>query len=271
MPRAFSRIVQEPSPNKQHLGPLASSIALNEAAGPVPNTKEPNRFQDPRTSLLQCAVAKGNPADSTNFHLFATRCFPSGTMSTLQHPSSFCHQPGDSFWDAPRLHKDKIYRDSAKPATALGSMDTRREEFPSVSPRVPLLDLRSKSGPAIPTVKSLGLRISPTASVDMSTSRFSLDVRSLSASSQHQPERPGGLAQGLRSKSSRLMRRQNSRSNSGTLVWLDDSGDRPKRSSVYDLWSRSTSGHSRIRSAGDSMFTTLVLIPFVDMIHRLRG
>ena len=179
-------------------------------------------------------------------------------MSTLQHPSTFSHQTGDSFWDAPRLHKDKIYRDSARPVTALGSIGRRREGLPPVSPRVPLLDLRSKSGPAIPTVKSLGLRISPTASIDMSTSRFSLDARPLSGSSQHQTERPAGLAQGFRAKSSRLMRRQNSKSNPRTLEWIDVSQDRPERSSVHDLWSRRSPRHSRIRSAGNSMLSTLL-------------
>ena len=175
-------------------------------------------------------------------------------MSTLQYPSPSSLQTSDSFWDVPRLYKDKIYRNKARPITTPGSLATRREGLSEVPPRAPLLNLRTRSGPVVPTVKSLGLSISPTGSVDMSTSRFSLDARSLSGSSTYQPERPTGLAQGLRAKGSRLMRRQNSKFNSRTLEWLDDSDDRIERAPVQDFWSRGTPRHSRVRSAGNSMF-----------------
>ena len=173
-------------------------------------------------------------------------------MSTLQHPSSSCYPTVDSYWDVPRLYRDKIYRTPGKAGTAVESLGTQREGSPQAPPRVPFLDLRSKSGPVVPTLQSLlGPKISPTTSIDMSASRFSLDGRSLSDIPQYQPGRPGGLAQGLRAKSSRLMRRQTSKSNSRALDWMNEAEDRPERTSVQDLWSRGTGRHSRMRSAGN--------------------
>ena len=165
-------------------------------------------------------------------------------MSTLQHPSSFSYQTVDSYWDVPRLHRDKIYRNSRK----LGTAEALGREGIA---QAPFLNLRSKSGPTVPTLHSLsGPKVSPTTSIDMSASRFSLDGRSLSEAPLYQSERPGGLAQGLRAKSSRLMRRHRSKSNSRALDWLNDAEDRPERISVQELWSRSTGRHSRIHSAG---------------------
>lgn len=172
-------------------------------------------------------------------------------MSTLQHPSSSCYQTVDSYWDVPRLHMDKIYRNPGQPGTTVESFGTQRRGLLRAPPR-PLHDQRSTSGPVVPTLQSsFGPKVSPTTSIDMSASRFSLDGRSLSETSQFQSERPGGLAQGLRAKSSRLMRRQNSKTNSRALDWLNDAEDRPERSSVQDLWSRSTGRHNRMRSAGN--------------------
>ena len=171
-------------------------------------------------------------------------------MSTLQFPppSSHLHSSSGGFWwDIPRLHQDKIHRSKGRPITTLGPL------LPHRPPRVQVADQRSKSGPTIPTLKSLSLRTSPIASVDMSTSRFSLDAQSLSGSLHSHSERPGSFAQGLRAKGSRLMRRQNSKFNSRSIDWPEGTEDCLERDGEQNTWSVGTAKHSRIRSAGDSM------------------
>ena len=191
-------------------------------------------------------------------------------MSSLQFPPSFPHtyQPStDSFWDVPRLHKDKIHRRKGRPVTTVGPLLPNREGYCSSQQGVPYLSQRSKSGPTIPTLKTFSLRTSPTGSVDMSTSRFSLDVGSLHS----QSERPGGLAQGLRAKGSRLMRWQNSKFSSRSIDWTEETEDRQSRSPVDGSWGKDTM-HSRMQSAGN---TTSVLCVLEDVekltLSRLRG
>ena len=171
-------------------------------------------------------------------------------MSTLQFPppSSLLHSStGGFWWDVPRLHQDKVHRNKGRPMTTLGPL------LPHRPTRVQGVDQRSKSGPTVPTVKSLSLRTSPIGSVDMSTSRFSFDARSLSGSLHSQSERPGSFAQGLRAKGSRLMRRQNSKFNSRNIEWPEESEDGLERAGEPDSWGVGTAKHSRIRSAGESM------------------
>ena len=173
-------------------------------------------------------------------------------MSTLQFPppSSLLHSStGGFWWDVPRLHQDKVHRNKGRPVTTLGPL------LPHRPPRVQVVDQRSKSGPTVPTVKSLSLRASPIGSVDMSTSRFSFDARSLSGSLQS--ERPGSFAQGLRAKGSRLMRRQNSKFNSRNIDWPEESEDRFECAGEPDSWGVGPAKHSRIRSAGESMLEIL--------------
>lgn len=177
-------------------------------------------------------------------------------MSTLQFPppSPILDRPtGDSFWDVPRLYKDKRYRSKARPVATPDTSPSKLKEAPSSSIRLPHPYQRSKSGPALPTQKSFSLQTSRTTSIDMSTSRFSLDAHSLSGSLQSQQERPVGLAQGLRAKGSRLMRRQNSKFNSRSIDWLEESEDRPQLGQTQSLWGVSFPRHSRIQSAGNSM------------------
>ena len=171
-------------------------------------------------------------------------------MSTFQFPppsSDLYSSTGGFWWDVPRLHRDKIHRNKGRPVTTLGPL------LPHRPPRVQIVDKRSKSGPIIPTVKSLSQRTSRTGSVDMSTSRFSLDAESLSGSLHSQSGRPGSFAQGLRAKGSRLMRRQNSKFNSRSMDWPEASEDCIERAGEQDSWGVGTARHSRIRSAGDSM------------------
>ena len=175
-------------------------------------------------------------------------------MSTLQllPPSSPLHSSAAGFWwDVPRLHQDKIHRHKGRPVTTLGPL------LPHKRPRVQVTDQRSKSGPTIPTVKSFSLRTSPigspSGSVDMSMSRFSLDAQSLSGSLHSPSERPSSFAQGLRAKGSRLMRRQNSKFNSRSVDWPEASEDRLERADEQDSWGVGTTKHGRIPSAGDSM------------------
>lgn len=171
-------------------------------------------------------------------------------MSTLQFPppSSHLHSStGGLWWDVPRLHQDKIHRNKGRPVTTLGPL------LPHRPPPLQFVDQRSKSGPTVPTVKSLSLRTSPIGSGGMPSSRFSLDTRSLSGSLHSQSERPGSFAQGLRAKGSRLMRRQNSKFNSRSIDWPEESEDPLERAGEQDPWGVGTARHSRIRSAGDSM------------------
>ena len=177
-------------------------------------------------------------------------------MSTLQFPPpspKLVRPTGDSFWDVPRLFKDKKYRSKARPVATLDTSPSKLEEAPSSSIRLPHPYQRSKSGPAVPTQKSVSLQTSRTTSVDMSISRFSLDAQSLSGSLQSQRERPLGLAQGLRAKGSRLMRRQNSKFNSRSIDWLEDPEDRPQLGHTQSLWGVSLPRHSRIQSPSNSM------------------
>ena len=166
-------------------------------------------------------------------------------MSTLQFPPPSSHLPsstGGFWWDVPRLHQDKKHRSKGRPVTTLGPI------LPHRPPRVQIVDQRSKSGPTIPTVKSFSLRTSPIGSVDMSTSRFSLDAQSLSGSLHS-----GSFAQGLRAKGSRLMRRQNSKFNSRNIDYSEGSENCLERAGEQDSWGVGSTKHSRIQSAGDSM------------------
>ena len=172
-------------------------------------------------------------------------------MSTLHYPSPTVQQTADSLWDVPRLHKDKIYRDQERHITSLRPLIPQREGLPPGPPRVPLLELRAKSSGAIPTAKSLRIRISPTTSIDMSSSRYSLDARSLSGTLPYQPERSGNLTQGLRAKGSRLLRRQNSKFNSRNIEWIEGLENSYDRSQMQATSSKSTPRHSRIQSAGN--------------------
>ena len=176
-------------------------------------------------------------------------------MSAPQYTPLSLHQTDESQWDVPRLYKDKIYRSTERPSTA-APLGRRREGSLPGPPHVPFLVLRAKSSTAIPTSQSLQLHPSPTSSMDMSVSRFSLDAQSLSGSLPSQSERLGGLGQGLRAKGSRLLRRRNSKFKSQTLEWLEHSEDRPERASVLDMWTKRSPRHSRIKSAGNSMPTS---------------
>lgn len=245
-------------PTNDLLGLLSSTRLEAGRYFPPPTLYQnipPPRFPTARGRLAAPPAGEGHPVDSASFHSIVKDL--SAAMSTFEFspPSSHLYQPTGNFsWDAPRLHKDKIYRSQCKPATTLGTLlPTRAAPLPPGPPRLSLLDRRSKSGPNVPTVKSLSLRTSPVGTVDMSTSRFSLDARSLSGNVYSRSERPSGLAQGLRAKGSRLMRRQNSKFNSQTVQWLEDPQGRPERSQVQDRWSRSAPEHSGIQSAGNSM------------------
>ena len=148
-----------------------------------------------------------------------------------------------STWEVPRLYKDKIYRENTRPRTA-GDPSTRsiRSDLEG-STRVSLHGHRSKSSTTISASKNLGFRLSPTSSVDMSTSRYSLDARSISGSLHLQADKPEGLAQSLRAKGSRLMRRQNSKFNLRTLEWVESS---------EHSWSRGNGGPPRMNPTGNS-------------------
>lgn len=164
-------------------------------------------------------------------------------MSTQSPPQS-SFQPAISWpWDVPRLYKDKIYRENTRPVTAGGALSRSTRPAIEGSTRVPMHAHRSKSSTAIPTPKNFGLRLSPTSSVDKSTSRYSLDARSISGSLHSQAERPESLAQSLRAKGSRLMRRQNSKFNLRTLEWVESSDH---------SWSRGNGGQDRINPADNN-------------------
>lgn len=180
-------------------------------------------------------------------------------MTTLQFPPpspKLVRSTGDSFWDVPRLYKDKRHRNKARPVTTQDTSPSKIKEAPSSSSRLPYPNQRSKSGPAVPTQKSFSLQTSRTTSVDMSVSRFSLDAHSLSGSFQSQQERRVGLAQGLRAKGSRLMRRQNSKFNLRSFDWLEDTEDRPQLGHTQSLWGVGFPRHSKIQSAGIGMLKT---------------
>ena len=165
-------------------------------------------------------------------------------MSSVQHHHSSSFPPSDdSFWEVPRLYKDKIYRDNSRSVTGAGPPPRRRVGLSESPKRVTLLDYKSKSSTAVPTFKSFGSRLSPSSSVDMSTSRFSLDGKSLSGSLHSQPDRPESIAQNLRAKGSRLIRRQNSKFNLRTLEWVEGS-DEP--------WTHGYARHNGITSTGNS-------------------
>ena len=162
---------------------------------------------------------------------------------TSQSPSQPSFQPTiGSFWEVPRLYKDKRYRENTRPVTA-GGASSHSTKPAQGSTRVSLHGHRSKSSTTIPTPKNVGLRLSPTSSVDMSTSRYSLDARSISSSLPFQTERSEGLAQSLRAKGSRLMRRQNSKFSLRTLEWVESSDD---------SWSSGNGGQDTVNSADSS-------------------
>jgi len=149
----------------------------------------------------------------------------------------------DSFWDVPRLHKDKVYRENGWPVTAVRPLPRRNVGGPESPQRATLLDYQSNSSTAVPTFESFGTKLSPTASVDMSMSRFSVDGASISGSLRSQNDRPESIAQNLRAKGSRFMRRQNSRFNLRTTEWVEDSNER---------WTRGNARHNRDQSIGNS-------------------
>ena len=182
----------------------------------------------------------GKAADSTPSPPFShCRQTLSAVMSSSQHhhASSFPLSNG-SFWDVPRLYKDKRYRETCRPVPALGQLPRPPVGVAERPNRVALLDFKSKSSTSVPTLKSCGPMVSPGSSVDMSTSRFSFD-----GSIYSQTNRPESIAQNLRAKGQRLMRRQNSKFNLRTLEWVEDSDER---------WTRGHARRSRIQSASNS-------------------
>ena len=184
--------------------------------------------------------ASGKAADSTLSPPFShCRRTLSAVMSSSQHhhASSF-PLSNDSFWDVPRLYKDKRYRETSRPVPALGRPPRPPVGVSESLNRATLLDYKSKSSTSVPTLKSCGPRLSPGSSVDMSTSRFSFD-----GSIYSQADRPESIAQNLRAKGQRLMRRQNSKFNLRTLEWVEDSDER---------WTRGHARRSRIQSASNS-------------------
>lgn len=141
---------------------------------------------------------------------------------TPRSPAQSSFQPTiGSTWEVPRLYKDKIHRENTRPLTAGGASPRSTRSAFEGSTGIPLHGHRSKSSTAIPSLKNFGLRLSPTSSVEMSTSRYSLDARSISGSLHFQAERPESLARSLRAKGSRLIRRQNSKFNLPTLEWVE--------------------------------------------------
>ncbi|KAL8827637.1 MAG: hypothetical protein Q9191_003064 [Dirinaria sp. TL-2023a] len=163
---------------------------------------------------------------------------------TPRSPAQSSFQPTiGSTWEVPRLYKDKIHRENTRPLTAGGASPPSTRPAFERSTGVSLHGHRSKSSTAIPNLKNFGLRLSPTSSVEMSTSRYSLDARSISGSLHFQAERSEGLARSLRAKGSRLIRRQNSKFNLPTLEW-DESAEQ--------LRSRGNGGQSRVNSVDNS-------------------
>ena len=166
-------------------------------------------------------------------------------MSSTQHLHSPSYPFSDSsFWEVPRLYKDKIYRENKRPVIAVGEPPRRHVGVSESPKRVTLLDYKSKSSTSVPTLRSYGTRLSPGSSIDMSSSRFSLDGKSLSGSMYAENERPDSIAQNLRAKGSRLMRRHNSKFNLRTMEWVED---------TEETWTRSNARHNRIQSAGNGM------------------
>jgi len=184
----------------------------------------------------------GKPADSTNLPKVWKKT-SSIAMSSFHHHTPSFPPSDDSFWDVPRLYKDKIHRENAWPVTAVRPLPRRNVDVPESPKRVTLLDYKSKSGTAVPTLKSFGTKLSPTASIDMSMSRFSVDGASISGSFHSQNDRPESIAKNLRAKGSRFMRRQNSRFNLRTMEWVEDSNE---------TWTRGTARHNRDQSTGNS-------------------
>lgn len=164
-------------------------------------------------------------------------------MPSFHHHTPSFPPSDDSFWDVPRLHKDKIYRENGWPVTAVRPLPRRDAGVQESPNRVTLLDYKSKSGTAVPNLESFGTELSPTASIDMSMSRFSVDGASIAGSLRSQNDRPESIAHNLRAKGSRFMRRQNSRFNLRTMEWVADSNE---------LWSRGNARHNRDLSTGNS-------------------
>lgn len=160
-------------------------------------------------------------------------------MSSSHHHQTPSFPPSnDPFWDAPRLYKDKIHRDDNRPVKVSRPPPPRHVAVAESPKRVQLLDYKSKSSTSVPTLRSLGTRLSPTGSVDMSMSRFSLDGTSLYS----QIDRPESIAQNLRAKGSRLMRRQNSKFNLPLAERFEDTNER---------WARNNARDNKIRSPGN--------------------
>ena len=167
----------------------------------------------------------------------------STAMSSFHHHTPSFPPSDESFWDVPRLHKDKIYRENGWPVTAVRPLPRRNAGVPESPQRVTLLDYKSKSGSAVATPESFDTKLSPTASVDMSVSRFSIDGASIAGSLRSQNDRPESIAQNLRAKGSRFMRRQNSRFNLRTKEWVEGSNE---------LWTRGNARNNRDSSTGNS-------------------
>lgn len=173
-------------------------------------------------------------------------------MSSFKHdPSPSSPFPDDSFWDVPRLHKDKRYRESHRPVTALARPPQQQVGASEPQQRTMLLDYKAKSSTSVPTLQSFGSRLSPGSSADMPSSRFSFDGQSLLGSTYSQTDRPDSIAQNLRSKGSRFMRRQNSKFNLRTLEWVEDSDE---------LWTRGHARHNRIQSTGNNKLEHLYML-----------
>lgn len=164
-------------------------------------------------------------------------------MSSFHHHTPSFPLSDDSVWEIPRLYKDKIYRGNGWAVTAVMPLPRRDAGVPENPKRVTLLDYKSKSGTAVPTLESFGTKLSPTASVDMSMSRFSVDGASLAGSLRSQTDRPESIAQNLRARGSRFMRRQNGRFNLRTMEWVEGSNE---------LWTRGNARHDKDSSTGNS-------------------
>lgn len=183
-----------------------------------------------------------------SFSILHLLCRRLAVMSTLVQPATF-HPP-------PKLSRKPMRTDRSQMQHAGSGLPKGTVERPyHTSSTMPSyrLDSRSRSKTSGSTHPSLDIDSVPKLSKDVSSRRRSQDVRSIAGSIQSRADRSDSMTKSLLSRGTKLLKRQNSKSNLTSLRTLDWVEASYERDQIQELAGWRLLKHSRIDSTGDCM------------------
>ena len=131
------------------------------------------------------------------------------------------------------------------------------------------LGSRPRSKTAHTTTPAFGSDLAAKPSADMSSRRRSQDARSLAGSIQSRADRSDSVTKSLFSRGTKLLKRQNSKSNLTSLRTLDWVEASYERDQIQELAGWRLLKHSRIDSTGSGRTSHLLLLHEIMLMTRL--